>query len=132
MRGPVIGAKRFKFKFLPINAQSKDTNFSGDIYISRKLRSWKQFTQTFLYCVLDAVDERTETSKPEKEIDQSSKAQEIAMTLADPPSSQTSTLATGTLNLLFNHPPSDFLICAWTKNIAALQFHSLVHLSFGT
>ncbi|XP_043513827.1 flocculation protein FLO11-like isoform X2 [Frieseomelitta varia] len=43
----------------------------------------------------DAVDERTETSKPEKEIDQSSKAQEIAMTLADPPSSQTSTLATG-------------------------------------
>lgn len=53
------------------------------------------------------MDERTETPKSEKDIDQSSRAQEFAVTLADPPSPQTS--ATGTLNLL-NPPPSDFLI----------------------
>ncbi|XP_076757244.1 uncharacterized protein LOC143427196 [Xylocopa sonorina] len=38
---------------------------------------------------LDAADEITEVQKSEKDIDQSSKAQEIAVTLADPPSSQT-------------------------------------------
>lgn len=48
------------------------------------------------------MDERTEAPKPEKDIDQSSRAQEIAVTLADPPSPQSS--ATGTLNLL-NPPP---------------------------
>ncbi|OAD52209.1 Acidic mammalian chitinase, partial [Eufriesea mexicana] len=49
--------------------------------------------QTHVNETLDAMDERTETPKPEKDIDQSSRAQEIAVTLADPPSPQSS--ATG-------------------------------------
>nr|XP_012154014.1 PREDICTED: nuclear pore complex protein DDB_G0274915 isoform X2 [Megachile rotundata] len=39
----------------------------------------------------DAVDKTTETAKVEKEIDQSSRAQEIAVTLADPPPQSSTT-----------------------------------------
>lgn len=57
--------------------------------------------------VSDTTEEAKEAPKAEKDIDQSSRAQEIAVTLADPPSPQTA--ATGTLNLITT-TPSDFLI----------------------
>ena len=84
--------------------QSKTSNTFAN---HRKTHSNDGKSQTLANEKLDAVDERTETAKSEKDIDQSSRAQEFAVTLADPPSPQTS--ATGTLNLL-NPPPSDFLI----------------------
>lgn len=68
--------------------QSKTTNTFAN---HRKTHLTDGKLQTVVNETLDTVDERTETSKPEKDIDQNSRAQEIAVTLADPPSVQSST-----------------------------------------
>lgn len=76
------------FTLTPLQSKTTQQNTFAN---HRKTHLTDGKLQTVVNETLDTVDERTETSKPEKDIDQNSRAQEIAVTLADPPSVQSST-----------------------------------------